>query len=223
MKLTNVDSQKSFIVTLVHAKCDSIERIELWDSLHALAGNMTLPWIVEGDFNVIWDEEEKFGGRPVSLNELNDFRYCINNYNLFDLGFKGSIYTWWNALSKALNALHMNLYFCGFGLPKWSPKINHLLYADDTIILSSSDANTLLLVMEVLAAYEKASGQLINKNKSAIYMHHSTSSIVWDEEKLREILPEELINHILEYVKLPVLPNMLDKPYWMLETGGNLA
>lgn len=82
------------------------------------------------------------------------------------------------ALSRGLNALHLNLYFCGFGLPKWSPKINHLLYADDTIILSSSDANTLLLVMEVLAAYEKASGQLINKNKSAIYMHHSTSSIV---------------------------------------------
>ncbi|XP_075085022.1 uncharacterized protein LOC142168261 [Nicotiana tabacum] len=69
----------------------------------------------------------------------------------------------------------MNLYFDGFGLPKWSPKINHLAYADNAIIVSSSDAISLQLVMDVLSAYEVASGQLINKAKSAIYMHHSTS------------------------------------------------
>lgn len=79
------------------------------------------------------------------------------------------------ALSRGLNALHMNLYFCGFGLPKWSLKINHLAYADDTIIFSSSDATSLQLIMEVLNAYEAASGQLINKLKSVVYMHHSTS------------------------------------------------
>lgn len=26
------------------------------------------------------------------------------------------------ALSRGLNALHLNLYFCGFGLPNWSLK-----------------------------------------------------------------------------------------------------
>lgn len=77
-----------------------------------------------------------------------------------------------------MNALHLNLYFCGFGLPKWSPKINHLAYADDTIIFSSSDVTLLQLIMEVLSAYEVASGQLINKAKSAVYMHHSTSEEV---------------------------------------------
>nr|XP_018625123.1 uncharacterized mitochondrial protein AtMg01250-like [Nicotiana tomentosiformis] len=62
------------------------------------------------------------------------------------------------ALSRGLNALHLDLYFCGFELPKWSPKINHLAYADDTIIFSSSDATSLKLIMEVLSAYEIASG-----------------------------------------------------------------
>lgn len=47
------------------------------------------------------------------------------------------------AFSRALNDLHLNLYFCGFGMPKWSPKINHLAYADDTIIFSSADAKSL--------------------------------------------------------------------------------
>lgn len=57
---------------------------------------MTVPLLVGGDFNIIWDKEEKFKGLPVSLNEIDDFRHCINTCNLTDLGFKGSIFTWWN-------------------------------------------------------------------------------------------------------------------------------
>ncbi|XP_075100269.1 uncharacterized protein LOC142176434 [Nicotiana tabacum] len=77
-------------------------------------------------------------------------------------------------LSRGLNALHTNLYFCGFGMPKWSPKINHLAYADDMIIFSSSDETFLMLIMQVLNAYENAYGQLINKTKSDVYLHHLT-------------------------------------------------
>ncbi|XP_070002802.1 uncharacterized protein [Nicotiana sylvestris] len=76
------------------------------------------------------------------------------------------------ALSRGLNSLHTNLYFCRFGIPKWSPKINHLSYTDDTIIFCLSDETSLRLVMEVLKAYESSSGQLVNKAKSAIYLHH---------------------------------------------------
>ncbi|XP_019225233.1 PREDICTED: uncharacterized protein LOC109206828 [Nicotiana attenuata] len=64
------------------------------------------------------------------------------------------------ALSRGLNSLHLNLYFCGYGLPKWSPKINHLAYADDTIIFTLSDATSLRLVMEILQAYEVVSGSV---------------------------------------------------------------
>ncbi|XP_075086398.1 putative mitochondrial protein AtMg01250 [Nicotiana tabacum] len=62
------------------------------------------------------------------------------------------------ALSRGLNALHLNLYFCGFVLPNSSPNINHLTYADDTIIFSSSDTTSLRLIMEFLAKYEATSG-----------------------------------------------------------------
>lgn len=71
------------------------------------------------------------------------------------------------ALLRKLNALHINLYFCGYGLPKWSPKISHRTYADNIIIFLSFDATYLQLLMEVLYEYEAASGQLINKAKSA--------------------------------------------------------
>ncbi|XP_075074644.1 uncharacterized protein LOC142162219 [Nicotiana tabacum] len=49
---------------------------------------------------MICDEEEKFGGLPVHFNEIDDFRHCINTCNLFDLGFKGNIYTWWNGRAE---------------------------------------------------------------------------------------------------------------------------
>ncbi|XP_070048894.1 uncharacterized protein [Nicotiana tomentosiformis] len=91
LKLTNMDTRISFIVTFVYAKCDATERIELWDSLYSLASDMSLPWLVGGYFNVIWDEEEKFGGLPVHMNEVLDFRNCVNTCNLIDLGFKGSL------------------------------------------------------------------------------------------------------------------------------------
>ncbi|XP_016482447.2 uncharacterized protein LOC107803276 [Nicotiana tabacum] len=100
LRLTDTNTQQEFILTLVYAKCDHIERIELWDTLYALASDMTTPWIVGGDFNVIWDEEEKFGGLPVPINEVDDFRDCINSCNLNDLGFKGSIFTCWNGRAE---------------------------------------------------------------------------------------------------------------------------
>ncbi|XP_075074525.1 uncharacterized protein LOC107792240 [Nicotiana tabacum] len=94
------DDHTEFIISIVYAKCDARETIELWDTLYSLANDMVLPWLVGRDFNVIWDEEEKFGGLPVNINEIDDFRHCITTCNLFDLGFKGSISTWWNGRSE---------------------------------------------------------------------------------------------------------------------------
>ncbi|XP_070008075.1 uncharacterized protein LOC142165179 [Nicotiana tabacum] len=111
LRLLNNQSHKEFIVTLVYAKYDAIERIELWYTMYSLASDMTLPWLVGGDFNVMVDNEEKFGGRPVSLNEIEDFRHCINTCNLFDLGFKSSIYTWWNERTDD-DCIFKRLYRC---------------------------------------------------------------------------------------------------------------
>ncbi|XP_075096329.1 uncharacterized protein LOC142174435 [Nicotiana tabacum] len=107
------------------------------------------------------------------------------------------------ALSRGLNALHTNLYFCGFGMPKWSPKINHLAYADDMIIFSSSDETSLMLIMQVLKAYENASGQLVNKTKLAVYLHHLT---VMEVGKLLSVGGRAvLISHVLQSMPMHLL------------------
>ncbi|XP_070034559.1 uncharacterized protein [Nicotiana tomentosiformis] len=56
-------------------------------------------------------------------------------------------------------------------VPKWTDQLNHLDYADDTIVFASTDPYSLKKVVYVLAQYKQTSGQLINKTKSSYYMH----------------------------------------------------
>ncbi|XP_060190534.1 uncharacterized protein LOC132619737 [Lycium barbarum] len=58
-----------------------------------------VPGLIGGDFNVTTFEEEKYGGLPVTINKVQDFRGCIQNWGVADLGFKGSKFTWWNGQS----------------------------------------------------------------------------------------------------------------------------
>ncbi|XP_060216639.1 uncharacterized protein LOC132644099 [Lycium barbarum] len=96
VKLLFQEWNKSLMVTMVYSKCDHMEIIRLWDSLYSLDDHMDLPWLVGGDFNVIMSKDEKIGGLPVFPNEYEDFAFCINSCELFDINYKGSLFTWWN-------------------------------------------------------------------------------------------------------------------------------
>ncbi|XP_060200373.1 uncharacterized protein LOC132628624 [Lycium barbarum] len=42
------------------------------------------------------NEEEKIGGVPIVPQDYEDIAFCINSCDLFEIGFKGSPFTWWN-------------------------------------------------------------------------------------------------------------------------------
>lgn len=58
---------------------------------------------------------------------------------------------------------------------KRGPQITHLAYADDIVIFSSTKTKFVKLVMKQIANYEKASGQLVNKEKSFFLTCSKTS------------------------------------------------
>lgn len=81
-------------------------------------------------------------------------------------------------LSKGLNRLQNDDQFKGYGLPRWSPKINHLSYAYDIILFCSREKSSIRKMMGVLKDYENVLGQLINKSKSFFYFYDKTPLIV---------------------------------------------
>ena len=57
-----------------------------------------LPWLVGGDLNQVFYKEEEKGGPPKSQNGINSFRDAFVNNDIFDLGYKGHDFTWWNGV-----------------------------------------------------------------------------------------------------------------------------
>ncbi|XP_060177887.1 uncharacterized protein LOC132607827 [Lycium barbarum] len=96
VKLNFQEDNKILMTTMIYAKCESLERISLWHNLYNLADQMEVPWLVGGDFNVIMHEDEKIGGLPVYPDEYEDFAFCVNSSELFEVSFKGILFTWWN-------------------------------------------------------------------------------------------------------------------------------
>ncbi|XP_060211692.1 uncharacterized protein LOC132639246 [Lycium barbarum] len=71
--------------------------------------------------------------------------------------------------SKMMDSLTQSN-FIPFSMDKNDPNISHLCYADDTILFSSCDPQSLELLMNKLGKYEEVFGQLINKRKSGFYV-----------------------------------------------------
>ncbi|XP_059311479.1 uncharacterized protein LOC132063063 [Lycium ferocissimum] len=101
VRVVHQQTRQEDLVSVVYASCDASIRRNLWDSMIHLAGQWQIPWLVGGDFNVVLTDEEKLGGLPVLFQETEDFAACINDCHLYDLGYIGSTFTWWNGRSDA--------------------------------------------------------------------------------------------------------------------------
>ncbi|XP_062113952.1 uncharacterized protein LOC133824956 [Humulus lupulus] len=54
------------------------------------------PWVVLGDFNAIFDPNDRVGGRPISVKELEDARQWLDLCLVEELKIMGSYYMWSN-------------------------------------------------------------------------------------------------------------------------------
>lgn len=66
----------------------------------------------------------------------------------------------------------------GYDMSKWSLKLNHISYADDSIIFTSTDEYFLGKIMDTLQKYEKEFQQKVNKVKSSFYLHQNIAGNV---------------------------------------------
>ena len=91
----------------------------------------------------------------------------------------------------------------GLRVAKGSPRINHLLFADDTMFFSRSDSKSCRTLMTILQRYEAASGQMINKAKSAITFSSKTPENI--KSKAQLIMGIQRTGGLGKYLGLPEL------------------
>ena len=67
-----------------------------WKLLNSLRKQCEMPCVIFGDFNEITQSNEKLGWMERDAGQKREFKECLNNCGLMDLGFVGKRYTWCN-------------------------------------------------------------------------------------------------------------------------------
>jgi hypothetical protein len=82
-----------------------------------------------------------------------------------------------------------------------APGISHLLFADDTLLFFRAAADQAELVKDILASYERCTGQLLNAAKCSIMF--SPKGNAEDQEAVKSILGVHATDFDAKYLGLP--------------------
>jgi hypothetical protein len=70
--------------------------------------------------------------------------------------------------SALLNKAENDGLICGIKLAPLAPRVNHLLFADDSLMLLEANIQGVETIKSILQIYEECSGQMINRDKSSV-------------------------------------------------------
>ena len=103
-----------------------------------------MPWILAGDFNEPLLEDDKFGGRVVSISRSLLLKDCLDKCNMIDIGFSGPRFTWMN--KREVQALIQERIDRFFVNPSWC-----LRYPDARVVhLTRCHSDHCLVLLEAV-------------------------------------------------------------------------
>ena len=82
-----------------------------------------------------------------------------------------------------------------------APKLTHLLFANDSLIFCRAKINECEKLLEILATYERAYGQQINRDKTTLCFSKSTSQQM--QTSIQEALGVPVVKQYEKYLGLP--------------------
>ena len=94
----------------------------------------------------------------------------------------------------------------GYSLCRNSPRLTHLLFADDSLLFCRATLEECQRVLDILEVYGRYSSQQINQSKTTIVFSKSTSDDTRNQIKLALGVPE-----IIQYEKYLGLPSLVGR------------
>ncbi|XP_071713413.1 uncharacterized protein [Rutidosis leptorrhynchoides] len=97
-------SDVDFFMINIYGPQITVAKGELWDSLLAFIQENNGAFVLFGDMNEVWVEEERFGS-IFNLVEANNFNSFIGDAGLVDLPLNGRSFTWVNKPASKMNRI----------------------------------------------------------------------------------------------------------------------
>ncbi|XP_042944657.1 uncharacterized protein LOC122278542 [Carya illinoinensis] len=104
-------------------------------------------------------------------------------------------------LVSMLKQAALNSMIPGIQICRGAPAINHLLFADDSVIFCKADVQTNLELQRILKRYELASGQKLNMDKTSMVFSSNVSAPM--QEEIRNMWGGSAIQQYEKYLGLP--------------------
>jgi exonuclease III len=102
-KVTSRKDARTWAVTSVYGPQEIADKVRFLQELSQVGSSMQLPWVVNGDFNLVTDTAEKSNGR-VNRRMMNKFRHTLNSLALQDMPLLGRSFTWSNEQEEPILA-----------------------------------------------------------------------------------------------------------------------
>lgn len=106
-------------------------------------------------------------------------------------------------LSALIHQATRNQSLNGLSICRGCPTITHLFFADDSLLFCKANTAECMVLINILNAYEKASGQKINADKSSIF--YSPNTPFENKEEILSILGPMQDTRHTKYLSLPSL------------------
>ena len=91
----------------------------------------------------------------------------------------------------------------GVSICRNGPRVSHLFFADDSVPFCQAKQTECQVILDILATYERGSGQKINKDKTNLFFSTNTSPEV--KESIQQLLGVPSIRNFEKYLGLPAL------------------
>ncbi|XP_022889220.1 uncharacterized protein LOC111404680 [Olea europaea var. sylvestris] len=97
----------TFLVNFVYGFHTLVNRRSLWNNIMEFNAQVSLPWMILGDYNNVLKFDENCNGADVTPYKIKDFENCCLHVGLTDVRSIGCYYTWtnnsvWTKIDRAM-------------------------------------------------------------------------------------------------------------------------